>query len=44
MTGSASLFSPCFRPPAYSWLQAGSPANSESRLLVVHPANGMRLF
>jgi hypothetical protein len=32
MTGSASSFSPCFRPPAYSWSQAASPANSENRL------------
>src|SRR3954467_14021776 len=37
MTGSASLSSPCFRPPAYSWLQAASPLHSENRLLVVHP-------
>src|SRR5215212_6939367 len=39
MTGSASLSSPCFKPPAYSRLQAASPANSENRLLVVHPLN-----
>src|SRR3954466_2648424 len=37
MTGSASSSTHCFRPPAYSWLQAASPANSENRLLVVHP-------
>src|SRR4051794_1103731 len=28
---SASLSSPCCRPPVYSWLQAASPANSENR-------------
>jgi hypothetical protein len=33
MTDSASSSSHCFRPPAYSWLQAGLPANSENRLL-----------
>ena len=32
-TGSGSLSSPCSRPPAYSWLQAGSLGNSENRLL-----------
>ena len=33
MIGSASSSSHCFRPPAYSWLQAGSLGNSENRLL-----------
>ena len=32
-TGSASSSRPCLRPPAYSWLQGGSHANSENRLL-----------
>lgn len=31
MTGSASSSGHCFTPPAYSWLQAASPANSENR-------------
>src|SRR3954452_476613 len=31
MTGSASSSTHCFRPPAYSWLQPASPANSENR-------------
>src|SRR3954464_13503611 len=31
---SASLSSPCCRPPVYSWLQAASPANSENRVLI----------
>src|ERR1700758_3800232 len=42
-TGSASSASPCSKPPAYSWLQAGSLGNSENRLLVVRPANHLRL-
>jgi len=33
MTGSASSSSHSFRPLAYSWLHAGSPANSENCLL-----------
>src|SRR4051794_20895261 len=33
-TGSTSSCSRCFRPLAYSWLQAASPDNSENRLLV----------
>src|SRR4051794_13731670 len=37
---SASLSSPCFRPPVYSWLQAASPANSENRFL--RPAQRIR--
>src|SRR4051795_6550971 len=41
---SASLSSPCCRPPVYSWLQAASPANSENRVLVVHPVNRLRLL
>ena len=32
--GSVSSSSHCFRPPAYSWLQAASPANSENRFRV----------
>src|SRR3954451_14348098 len=32
MTGSASSSTHCFRPPVYSWLQAGSLANSDNRL------------
>src|SRR3954447_13913879 len=31
-TGSTSSCSRCFRPLAYSWLQAASPDNSENRL------------
>jgi hypothetical protein len=38
-TGSASSSSPCSRPPASSWLQAASPANSENRLSGVRPGS-----
>ena len=31
MTGSATSSRRCSRPPAYSWLQGASPANSENR-------------
>jgi hypothetical protein len=30
MTGSASSSIRCSKPPAYSWLQGASPANSEN--------------
>jgi len=32
MTGSASLFRPCSKQRAYSWLQDASPVNCENRL------------
>jgi hypothetical protein len=31
VTGSDSSSNRCYRPPAYSWLQGASPANSENR-------------
>src|SRR3954451_10817262 len=42
-TASASSYSHCSRPHASSWLQDAWLTNCENRLLVVHPAKGLRL-